>query len=74
MTNLLRGLKDLSGDARVEAGKTANEIKAILENLIEARTSDIRARELERTLLAEKIDVSLPGLPLQTGGLHPSVR
>ena len=74
LTNLLRGLKALSGEAKVEAGKTANEIKNLLENLIEEKTGDIKAREMERKLLEERIDVSLPGLPLQTGGIHPISR
>ncbi|NLV20498.1 MAG: phenylalanine--tRNA ligase subunit alpha [Syntrophomonadaceae bacterium] len=74
LTNLLRGLKDLSGESKVEAGKTANDIKNILENMIEEKASDIKTREMERKLLEERIDVSLPGLPLQTGGLHPISR
>jgi phenylalanyl-tRNA synthetase alpha chain len=74
LTSLLRGLKELAGEEKVEAGKTANEIKNILEYLIEQKAEEIKSRELERRLLDEKIDVSLPGLPLQTGGLHPISR
>src|SRR5665647_465280 len=74
LTALLRGLKDLVGEEKAEAGKTANEVKNILEYLIEQKTNDIKAREMERKLLDEKIDISLPGSPLQTGGLHPISR
>jgi len=74
ITNILRGLKDLAGEEKVEAGKTANEVKNLLEDLIEKKSNEIKARELEHKLLTEKIDVSLPGLPLQSGGLHPITR
>lgn len=74
ITNILRGLKDLVGEEKVEAGKTANEVKNRLEELIEQKSNEIKARELEHKLQAEKIDVSLPGLPLQSGGLHPISR
>lgn len=74
ITTILRGLKDLVGEEKVEAGKTANEVKNLLEDLIEKKSNAIKARELEHKLLTEKIDVSLPGLPLQSGGLHPITR
>lgn len=74
LTGLLRGLKDLKGEEKVAAGKTANEIKDLLEALIERKAAQITAREMEQKLLEEKIDVTLPGLPLQTGGLHPISR
>lgn len=74
ITTILRGLKDLAGEEKVEAGKTANEVKNLLEELIEQKSNEIKAREMEHKLLAEKIDVSLPGLPLQSGGLHPISR
>jgi phenylalanyl-tRNA synthetase alpha chain len=74
LTALLRGLKDLVGEEKAEAGKTANEVKNILEYLIEQKANNIKAREMERKLLDEKFDISLPGLPLQTGGLHPISR
>lgn len=74
ITSILRGLKDLAGEEKVEAGKTANEVKNRLEELIELKSSEIKARELEHKLQAEKIDITLPGLPLQSGGLHPISR
>ena len=74
LTNLLRGLKDLSGESKAEAGKTANDIKNLLENMIEEKAGDIKTREMDRKLLEERIDVTLPGLPLQTGGIHPISR
>lgn len=74
ITGLLRGLKDLAGEERAEAGKIANEIKNSLENMIDAKTAELKKQELELKLQNEKIDVSLPGLPLAGGGKHPISR
>ncbi|PKM77088.1 MAG: phenylalanine--tRNA ligase subunit alpha [Firmicutes bacterium HGW-Firmicutes-15] len=71
ITMLLRGLKDLIGEERVEAGKVANEIKNTLENLIDRKTIELKTKELEMKLKDERIDISLPGLPLQVGRKHP---
>lgn len=74
MTQILRGLKDLAGEERAEAGKTANEVKNQLENLIETKTAELKQAELDKRLQSEKIDVTLPGLPLPVGGIHPISR
>lgn len=74
MTQILRGLKDLAGEERAEAGKTANDIKNQLENLIDAKTAELKKAELDQRLQSEKIDITLPGLPLPVGGIHPISR
>jgi len=74
ITGMLRGLKDLAGEERAEAGKVANDIKNFLENMIDAKTAELKKRELELKLQNERIDVSLPGMPLACGGKHPISR
>lgn len=74
MTQILRGLKDLAGEERAEAGKTANDIKNQLENLIDAKTAELKQAEMDERLQSEKIDITLPGLPLPVGGIHPISR
>lgn len=71
VTLFLRNLKNLSGEERARAGKTANEIKASLEQLIEEKAHEIARKEMETRLAGEKIDVTLPGLPFAHGGKHP---
>ncbi|HBQ86153.1 MAG TPA: phenylalanine--tRNA ligase subunit alpha [Syntrophomonas sp.] len=71
VTLFLRNLKNLSGEERARAGKTANEIKAALEQLIEEKAHEIARKEMETRLAGEKIDVTLPGLPFAHGGKHP---
>src|SRR6266581_4665875 len=44
---------------------------AALEALIEQRSEQVRARELERVLQSDHVDVTLPGAPVQPiGRLH----
>jgi phenylalanyl-tRNA synthetase alpha chain len=74
ITQLLRGLKDMSADERAVFGKTANDVKVFLEDLIESKTTELKQIEMENKLKSEKIDVSLPGLPLILGRKHPISR
>lgn len=74
MTAVLRGLKELSGEAKAETGKWANEIKSRLETALELKAQAIQKRELEQRLLNETIDISLPGTALASGSLHPLSR
>jgi phenylalanyl-tRNA synthetase alpha chain len=71
VTLFLRNLKNLSGEERARVGKTANEIKSALEEMIEEKAREIARQEMEKKLASEKIDVTLPGLPFAHGGKHP---
>ena len=73
LTELLRGLADLSAEERPAAGRKSNEVKTALESAFEARQEAIRAEALERSL-HERIDVTLPGRPVQPGHLHLSTQ
>ncbi|HAJ37925.1 MAG TPA: phenylalanine--tRNA ligase subunit alpha [Chloroflexi bacterium] len=72
LTAMLRGLGQLSKEERPLVGKRANEIKEALEAALAARQEAIAAEEMQRTLAAEGIDVTLPGRRPQVGKLHPT--
>lgn len=72
LTAMLRGLGQLSKEERPLVGKRANEIKETLEAALAARQEAIAAEEMQRTLAAEGIDVTLPGRRPQVGKLHPT--
>ncbi len=74
ITTLLRGLKDLSPEQRAEVGKAANEIKDKLDAQLNSRADEISRRDRNIKLQQEKIDVTLPGLPMQSGSIHPLTR
>lgn len=71
ITAVLRSLKDLIPEERSAVGQAANQLKNHLEELIELRTQDFNKQALQERLLREKLDVTLPGTPVVSGGRHP---
>jgi phenylalanyl-tRNA synthetase alpha chain len=74
VTLLLRNLKNLSPEERVEIGKAANDLKLHLEQMINEKVDDIKKAQLYNRLAEEIIDVTLPGLPIMKGSKHPLTR
>ena len=52
-------------------GEVINQAKVEVQALIEARKEALELIALEKRLLSEKIDVTLPGRNVEKGGLHP---
>ena len=71
ITQLLRGLKDISADQRAEVGRVTNELKERMESKLQERSGELKSRALDERLRAETIDVTLPGTPFMRGGKHP---
>jgi phenylalanyl-tRNA synthetase alpha chain len=71
LPNLLRGVAQLPAEQRGTVGRAANQARQALERLIEERTAELEATELDARLAADRIDVTLPGEPPQpVGRLH----
>jgi phenylalanyl-tRNA synthetase alpha chain len=71
LPNLLRGVAELPADQRGTVGRAANQARQALEQLIETKTSELEADELDARLAQDRIDVTLPGEPPQPiGRLH----
>ena len=71
LTGILRSIGELPAEQRGPVGKGANEVKRVLETLIEGRAAELEASELDRRLAEDPIDVTLPGdPPLPPGHLH----
>jgi phenylalanyl-tRNA synthetase alpha chain len=71
LPQLLRGVAALPAEQRGAVGKAANQARQALEAQIQARTAELSAGELQQRLLADRIDVTLPGAPPQPiGRLH----
>jgi phenylalanyl-tRNA synthetase alpha chain len=71
LPNLLRGVAALPPEERGTVGRAANQARQALEHLIEQRTDQLEAGELDERLAADRIDVTLPGEPPQpVGRLH----
>ncbi|MGH2628639.1 MAG: phenylalanine--tRNA ligase subunit alpha [Anaerolineales bacterium] len=74
LSSLLEGLRNLPKSERPTIGKRANEVKAALEAAHTARESALRQTELDRSLREERLDVTLPGVPMVRGRLHPATQ
>ena len=72
LTNLMKGLKDLSIDARKAVGQMANEVKVAVEEAFETKKIELSSLDWNEALQKEKIDTTQPALPvLDQGHLHP---
>src|SRR5688572_33202858 len=68
LTQILRGIAELPAAERGAVGAAANAAREALEAELNARAQELEAAELERSLAAGAIDVTLPGAPqLQIG-------
>ncbi|MGQ9477621.1 MAG: phenylalanine--tRNA ligase subunit alpha [Candidatus Bipolaricaulia bacterium] len=74
ITELFQLLPQLPQEARPEAGRLINALKEQFQAELERRLSELKAREIERKLQKEAIDVTLPGRPVALGKLHPSTQ
>ncbi len=72
MTAILRGVGQLAAEERPLVGKTANEVKVVLEAALQERQAAMAQVEMDSALAAEGIDVTLPGRRPQIGKLHPT--
>ena len=71
LTQALRSIGELPPEQRGEVGKQANEVRQALEALLERRTAELEASELDRRLVEDRVDVTLPGDPrVPVGHLH----
>ena len=74
LTDLLKGLGQLSAEERPAAGQKINQAKGQIQQLISARGEFLRDQELNAKLAQETVDVTLPGRGTDMGGLHPVTR
>lgn len=70
ITEVLRGMKNLSPEERPVVGSFANEIRDLLTEAIEARKVVLENEELNAALKEESLDVTLPGKQMPQGTRH----
>lgn len=71
LNDVLKGLKDLPDDLKREYGRNANELKMYLENEIEIKKNELSSKGSKEKEEKEKIDISVPGVKIHAGHLHP---
>jgi phenylalanyl-tRNA synthetase alpha chain len=63
LTGILRGIAGLPEHERGPVGGAGNEARRALEQLLDARRSELEAEALECSLVTDAIDVTMPGSP-----------
>ena len=71
LTQVLRGMGSLSAEERPKIGQVANEVREQIEVELANRLNEVKQKEKQIRIKAEKIDISLPGRPLLLGKKHP---
>ncbi len=74
LSEVLKGLKDVSAADRPKIGGIANQLRDEFEKGVQARISEFENLEIEKKLSSERIDVTLPGRRKHIGGVHPLVQ
>ena len=71
LTGVLKMMGRLSPEERPVMGQLANDVRAALENALEACSQKLEAAAMERRLRDEALDVTIPGKPVALGHQHP---
>ena len=70
-TEQMKQLGTLDPEQRRAVGQVINQAKDQFQTLLQNRKDALDNLELERRLVNEKVDVTLPGRGQSAGGLHP---
>lgn len=71
LTNILRGIKDLSPEEKRTIGQFANEVRMTVENKLKAKLTVLEGAEIEKQLKGEFFDLTAPGKEPEIGHIHP---
>ena len=72
LTQILKGMKDLSPEERPKVGQMVNEVRAQIEEKMNEKRNTIRREILTQKMARETIDVTLPGKKAIRGHKHPN--
>ena len=71
LTAILKQMGSLTAEERPIIGALANEIRCDIEDKIARHTQELREQALQKKLLEEKLDVTMPGKQQPVGKKHP---
>lgn len=71
LTELLKGVKDLSIEEKQKTGKAINELKVALEEAFKHAMQTLERKEIDRALESEWLDLTAPGNAYPIGHIHP---
>ncbi len=71
LTEVLKGMKNLSEEERPEIGKVANEVRDYITQKIDDKVKEFKNKLKEIKIKNETIDITLPGRKAELGRKHP---
>ncbi|MBR4495520.1 MAG: phenylalanine--tRNA ligase subunit alpha [Acholeplasmatales bacterium] len=71
IAQVMATMRELSQEAKKELGQKSNSVKVALEELFEKKKKAIEDAIINKKLASETIDVTLPGVNVPTGSIHP---
>ncbi len=71
ITDMMKGLGQMAPDERKAAGQALNALKDEIADALETKKTALADADLDRRLMTEKIDVTLPPAPETQGTIHP---
>ncbi|MCB5227492.1 phenylalanine--tRNA ligase subunit alpha [Alishewanella sp. 16-MA] len=74
ITDLLKSLGAMDPEQRKIAGQQINELKQQVQDALNQKRDLLQQAQLAAKLAQERIDVTLPGRAIESGGLHPVSR
>ncbi|MDT2011450.1 phenylalanine--tRNA ligase subunit alpha [Carnobacterium divergens] len=70
LTEVLRGMKDLSAEERPKVGALANVVRDEITTMLEEKKTTLEMKKINESLANEAIDVTLPGSYVSVGQPH----
>lgn len=71
ISEMMKGMRDLSIEEKKIFGKTANELKKFISEKLEEKKDNIESEELKKKLESEYLDITLPVRDGESGKIHP---
>jgi len=71
LSQILREMGKLSPEERPRLGAIANEVKELVQSLLESQRESLQNAQIKAKLAAETLDVTLPALSRPLGRIHP---
>ncbi|MGH8011962.1 MAG: phenylalanine--tRNA ligase subunit alpha [Candidatus Binataceae bacterium] len=71
LTEIMRRMREVANEERPAIGRLVNDIKREIESRIAVLTENLQRAAMERSLSEARLDVTLPGMRIPRGWLHP---
>jgi phenylalanyl-tRNA synthetase alpha chain len=68
---VFKNMGKLDQELRPVMGQAANEVREALEQALEEKSQALEEEALRKSLETEQLDVTMPGVPVERGRLHP---